>query len=392
MDQEKSMASLDNKVSDNIPDDVAFSILSKLSLKSLKRFTCVRKSWAHLFENPHFMSMFCNNFISKYHSFYDDTCLLLKQTVPGHANHCSLYLLSGERFENKVKLDWPSPFQEDDTSIGILGSGINGTLCLYQDDTTVVLWNPTTEEFKVIPPSPIDSLPYFTTLVTLHGFGYDFVRDDYKVIRRAELLPHNAFDGDLLIVPMRDRHIWEMYSLRSDSWRKLNVDMPPCDTSDAGVEVYLNGVCHWWGETLDGPYLVSFNLHNEVFLTTPLPQDMYDSLDSEWVERHLVVLNMSIAIISNHAKKNSFHVSILGELGVKDSWTKLFVVGPLPHVEHPIGVGKKGDMFFRKKNDELVYLNLSTGMIGEIAVKGESSRCQIVIYKQNLLPIGGINH
>lgn len=38
------MASLDDKVGNHINDDVAFSILSKLSRKSLKRFTCALKS------------------------------------------------------------------------------------------------------------------------------------------------------------------------------------------------------------------------------------------------------------------------------------------------------------------------------------------------------------
>jgi len=34
---------------------------------------------------------------------------------------------------NKVKLDWRYPFQEDDHDINILGSGINGIVCLYVD-------------------------------------------------------------------------------------------------------------------------------------------------------------------------------------------------------------------------------------------------------------------
>lgn len=53
--------------------------------------------------------------------------------------------------------------------------------------------------------------------------------------------------------------------------------MSPCDTS---VEVYMNGVCHGWGDTYDWPYLASFNMSNEALLTTSLPQDLYDSF--EW--------------------------------------------------------------------------------------------------------------
>jgi len=52
------------KVSTFIHDDITFSILSKLPLKSLKRFECVRKSWSLLFENPLFMNLVRNNFLS----------------------------------------------------------------------------------------------------------------------------------------------------------------------------------------------------------------------------------------------------------------------------------------------------------------------------------------
>jgi hypothetical protein len=54
-----------------IPDEVAFSILSKLSIKSLKRFGCVSKSWSILFENTHFMTMYSKHFIS-HHGSDDD--------------------------------------------------------------------------------------------------------------------------------------------------------------------------------------------------------------------------------------------------------------------------------------------------------------------------------
>ncbi|KAL2598144.1 hypothetical protein AAZV13_11G205900 [Glycine max] len=78
----------------------------------LKRFGCVCKSWALLFENPHFMNIFGNNFISDHHSYYDDTSLLLRLTVPIQCKFNSpLFSLSGERFQNRVKLDWLNPFQ-----------------------------------------------------------------------------------------------------------------------------------------------------------------------------------------------------------------------------------------------------------------------------------------
>lgn len=84
--------------------------------------------------------------------------------------------------------------------------------------------------------------------------------------------------------------------------------------------------------------------------------------------RHLNVLNGSIGCISNYLNTGTFHISILGEIGVKESWTKLVIVGPLSCVNHPIRIGKKGDIFFKKEEDELVSFNLSTQKIEELGV------------------------
>jgi hypothetical protein len=155
------------------------------------------------------MSAVKNNFISKYHSFYDDACLMLKQ-AQGFENHCAFYMLSGERFENRVRLELPLPFQNDNTFIQILGSSINGIICLYHDENhnKIVLWNPTTKEFTVIPSGSVHDFPYFTTLNMTHGFGYDNVSDDYKVIRHAELYEFdnerqfgNYLDGYQIYIP-----------------------------------------------------------------------------------------------------------------------------------------------------------------------------------------------
>jgi len=91
----------------------------------------------------------------------------------------------------------------------------------------------------------------------------------------------------------------------------------------------------------------------------------------------------------NHRKISTFHISILGELGVMESWTKLFIVGPLHCLEYPIGAGNKGDILIRKKDNELAWFDLSTGMINEIGVTAEID-CKIVFHKESYLPIGGI--
>lgn len=130
--------------------------------------------------------------------------------------------------------------------------------------------------------------------------------------------------------------------------------------------------CHWLGENnedKDEECLVSFDLSNEVFFPTHFPLDipshMYDSFDFHVVRRQLVLLNESIVLISNYADTNICYTLILGELGVKESWTKFFIVGPLAFIGEPIGVGKKDEIFFRKKDGEIARFHVSTHVIEE---------------------------
>ncbi|XP_004514098.1 F-box protein CPR1-like [Cicer arietinum] len=261
------------------------------------------------------------------------------------------------------------------------------TLCLTQGRgpyAKCVFWNPAIDEFKVIPPSLFEYVPYHDTMMNFHGFGYDHVRDDYKFIRQLDFF----LDCDAYVPcdePVGFAPMWEIYSLRSNSWRKLDVDMPFCMSDD---EVYMDGFCHW--SDIDdyhslsnvGPCLVSFDLCNEVFLTTPFPSDMVD----HYYILRMVLLNGSIAFIM-YDESTTFHIRILGELGVKELWANVFIVKPLPCVQHLIGVGKKGGIFLRKNDDELVRYDMSTQTIEELGVKVSRGYCNIVVYKDNLLPI-----
>jgi len=158
-----SMALTKKKVSNYIPHDISFDILSKLPMKSLKRFTCVCKFWANLFEKPQFIYEHVqNNLLLPKYDEYHNSRLLLKKTPAFSEDYDDdnyIFLLSGEMFENSVKLDWSPPFEENRKDLFIVGSVVNGILCLYQGNGNgntswivqkIVLWNPYTGDFKVI--------------------------------------------------------------------------------------------------------------------------------------------------------------------------------------------------------------------------------------------------
>ncbi|XP_058774224.1 F-box/kelch-repeat protein At3g06240-like [Vicia villosa] len=390
--------SSDSKVSRKyIHNDLAFYVLSKLPIKSLKRFGCVRKSWSSLFDDSHFLTVFRNHFISRHNSDDDHhTFLLIYQRDHADREYAEFHLL-----DSRIKLNLPPPFSEEDRFLSILGkTSVNGIFCIGQDSiggnkVRYVLWNPATEEFVNIPPSPDELVPKHPLLFVFHkfhGFGYDQLRDDFKVIQYVSF-DSSGCDGYDIDSPPPQGIIYysffEIYSLRNNSWKILHIDdmsLRCVSNAFTGEELYMNGACHWLvqGKIHDTIALMSFDLSHEVFLTTPIDER------SELDYGHLAVLNGSIAFIINHDKNNTFHISILGELGVKESWIKLFILGPMPSIDWPlIGFGNKGYIFFRKIDDELVRVDLSTQIIEELGVKGEDYCCKIGIYKESLLSIRG---
>ncbi|KAL1319108.1 hypothetical protein AAHE18_15G254000 [Arachis hypogaea] len=370
---------------DQIPNDLALEILAKLSVKSLKRFSCVRKSWLNLLENPHFKSMYYENLKSK--TAHSSSLLLWRLFYQRGINVDSennVHLLSGERYENMVTLVLPT--LSESYGPGQVLECVNGIICHYTrpcPDVIIGLWNPKTDEHKIIPPGITDDEPGYSRHVSVHGFGYDNVNDDYKVIQCV----YYIYDPMVLEEPVLT--IWQIYSLKSNCWKKLDLEITKKENVDKASIAYLNGVCHWWGREFDTndleeQVLVSFNLSTETFRTTSIVwlQENDDSLI-----RTLVVLNESVTLISSFAQYNRIEISLLGEVGVKESWVKLFTLGPfLLDFRCPMRMGNKCDVIFYIGDDsnELASFDVITGkVIHNINIK--TRMFGTWIYKESLL-------
>ncbi|XP_058774862.1 putative F-box protein At3g16210 [Vicia villosa] len=361
-----------------IPNDVVLSILSKLSLKSFKRFQSVCKSWSLLFDDPFCMNLYRKSFLAKDSSYYDDKSPILYM-LGDHYRH-RLYSFSGERFENVALIELPKPFKQ--SKFEILGStDVNGIFCLrirnYGGDE-VILWNPTTNEFKKLPSS---RQPNYIPLgwgngYNDHGFydhflvGYDHAKNDFKVVQIT-------FHQSSIRVSS-----WEIYSLNSNSWKKMEGHISPFYMHYNTV--YMDGISHWWNRVKTNSSLMSFDFSTESFMMTPMPSYVHDLFAC------IIQLNGSIALTLHHKETSTFHILILGEVGVQESWTKLFVVGPSPLLKHVIGAGKKGKILFIGKDNELLWFDLSTEMIDEIGAKSLPHGSQLLFYRKSTLPIRGI--
>ncbi|CAI8591528.1 unnamed protein product [Vicia faba] len=401
------------KVGNYIPNDLIISILSKLPLKSLKRFECVQKSWIFLLKDSHFMNIYRKKFMSETLFDSDDRSYLMNYTFDSNVAEVrsSFYFLSGERLENKVKIDYSLPFEDWGQDFIFVGScSINGIVGIVSLNEDFALWNPTTDECKVIPHSATESVPYRNCSWLIHGFGYDHVKDDYKVLRRVSFYQLSRNDCEYLgldeeNVPWKDvsyESVWEIYSLRSDSWRELNINIPMTIPSYQLIpyhdnrisRCYSNGMCHSlykMSEYIFQTCLMSFEVSNEVVVTTPMPSYMNDNMDREWNQKHLIMLIKGfIALSSYHVETNTIHISILNEIGVKESWIKFFILGPLSCVAYPFAGGKNGDLFLRKNNEELIAcFDLDIEMVDDLGFQAHIS--YVIIYNKSLLSIRSIH-
>ncbi|KAI3503289.1 hypothetical protein L1887_31729 [Cichorium endivia] len=188
-----------------LPSEILFfQILPKLPVTSLPNFMCVCKKWHSFLKS----SVFANT----YHHH--------------HQNHPKYLLLSTCRIQKKYRsIDCESPkdgltavrtrpsfwtlHYSDTPELSILTS-LHGLLCvgiselsLSPEYSDLILWNPLTGEHKMLSKKGSSHEECYKNNVGLFGLYYISSDDDYKLLRVTE-----------------HQNIY-IYTLRSDSWRKV---------------------------------------------------------------------------------------------------------------------------------------------------------------------------
>ncbi|TYJ16446.1 hypothetical protein E1A91_A10G254100v1 [Gossypium mustelinum] len=369
-------------------------ILSKLPVKSFTRFNCVCKYWCPSFQTPHFIS---NN----YHNNLENNNLnLLLSRCDGNTFQPYFSQLSTEKDQNYiVKQNIHLPFFKND--IPSLYGACHGLMCLLDPSKDkAAIWNPSTREFKILPPSSIQRPAYFSpfeeTYLTLDdvefyhaAFGFDSKTDDYKVIRFVSLTFVNSEEEH---PHPHSMYQVELYSLRSNSWKEIpSPEYAP--TYTALGNIYVNGICYWKIET--GAYLdfrgliLSFDIGNEKFLILPIPE-FVGSFPEYYVD--LLVCNGSLGAIVYPSERidTSFDLWVTSE-GV---WTKQFNIKSISGVVRPLGFGKNGDLFVRDTKNEVLLFDASTQELKELEINTYLDHIWAVItlhaYFESLVHINGV--
>lgn len=354
-----------SKAIDYLPEDVVIRILSLLPVKSLIRFKCVCKSW--------FAQIGSHSFIAEHllhaNLHKDNGVLLLKVYLNG-GDDVSFFLLSEETLEVLEIVHLPQGLSGAQR-LRMIGS-CNGIVCLsIEYEKYVFLWNPATREIKALQGSAIPGGLCDCSGLYHVSFGFDAKSNDCKVVRSVSFLKKNTAEW----TPRQA----EIYSLSSDSWRLLNANLPAANINRENV-VCLNGICYWQSDSL-----ISFDMSSEVFDSTPFP-------DMNFVVK-LTVVNDSIALVrdvKDDQGRQCFETWVLGEWGVKESWTKVYKFGPVPKfVGKPLGIAKNGGLILLKTEDgQLVLSDYTTSQVKFLQIETSSHQnVEFFSYKESLLSL-----
>ncbi|PIA62920.1 hypothetical protein AQUCO_00200735v1 [Aquilegia coerulea] len=401
-----------------LPEHMIFLILLWLPVKSLLRFKAVCKYWYALIES--------STFINQHHRHQQDNvnCSLIIRKCPppksGYYNNLEarFFMLTGDKFdEASICLDFAYEEMRGYKINSLLlisrlcvGNICNGIISLHVRggcSEDVALWNPATKQLRPLPlpqfPASRPPQPYFFLNYPLLGF--DIKTNDYKVVNIIQTNESN-FELD---TPSQV----EVYNLSTDAWRILHRDylLPFSNSCYSKPKVlYKSGICFWCGRSSkyskwQGHWvLISFDFSTETFRFMPMPNT------SKWVytyaldflDDNLICFNDPVTDefipdkVYNLNKDQHFDIWVLHGYGTKESWSKLYTIGPFDCVRGPFDCVRplmflKEEFLMLSKNSRIYLYNLVTQELQDYHYKDPCGHPVCVIYNESLVSIKGVN-
>ncbi|KAL9682709.1 hypothetical protein QQ045_014515 [Rhodiola kirilowii] len=377
-----------------LPEDVIEDILLRLPIELLIKFKTVSKQWLRLITS--------DRFAFKQHqvrTFDDPSSSSSFFVVHNHfitpvsvAVECGSSALS-VRFNNP-KIDLPYAAKTVNWPMHELFPAGFGIYFLYEQRVgTVSLWNPTTRETKVLPPSPY----YLTT--TYRAYNYNFGTVDYKdgnfsyKVCRVTSQYANWIDPNT----RQDCLSLELYSSETKSWKLIpnfcSGQFLGCGDCTFNC-VNLNGRAHWLiRPSEEDIFINTFDYQTEVFRRVRAP-----SASRDYDKRRCIVTLFNdkflcLLLIWGRNNKEFVDIWVMHEYGVEDSWIKEFTVGPIPMDMLVVGFSTKvAAIFLRPMNNistQLILFHGNSSKTKRHCPKGEdiNQYMQVVEYTKSLVSV-----
>ncbi|XP_004309017.1 PREDICTED: F-box/kelch-repeat protein At3g06240-like [Fragaria vesca subsp. vesca] len=155
------------------------------------------------------------------------------------------------------------------------------------------------------------ALQYFSLL---RGLGFDYSTSEHKVI-----------DGQYY---KDDGIVFSVYTLQTDSWRKIEYLFPYKGKASASDGIVVHGAIHWLSRKLaDGELvIISFLLEEEKVEEIELPPNA--------TGLRLGAFRNSLCLTSFSDSETYIEFWVMKEYGVRESWTKIKVSKPYNKLSH----------------------------------------------------------
>ncbi|OMP10163.1 hypothetical protein COLO4_04758 [Corchorus olitorius] len=253
-------------MSDFVPQEVIFQILSHLPVETLINCTLVCKEWYALITSSSFINAHLAKTLAK--PLISQPILTRRFTDSPKKEHYFLHL-------NHKSLDTcqaikKSPLKPIENLYPRVVGTVNGLICLSDDlfgyTDKILLWNPLVRRSMELPMPNVnykDVGPHSFIL----GFGFDAKKNDYKVVR---LLYPQSEEGNPPKV--------EVFSVMEKKWRMISGEgIKFCFVEPGWTQCFLNGRVHWIAyekNTRGGGrnWVLLFDMEDEKFRKMKLPQ------------------------------------------------------------------------------------------------------------------------
>ncbi|XP_061339571.1 F-box protein CPR1-like [Gastrolobium bilobum] len=376
---------------EHLPRELVSNILSRLPTKVLLRCKLVCKSWFDLITDPHFITnyyFFYNN-LMHFQSQEEQLLVIRRPFLSGLKTYISVLSWNIKQPKGLVSSEVLNPPYEYNSDhkywTEILGP-CNGVYFLEGNPN--VIMNPSLRQFRALPESHF-TCPIGTYSFTYYaGFGFDTKTNDYKVVVIKDLWLKETDERKL--------GYWtaELYSLNSNSWRKLDVSLPlPIEIwGSSRVYTYVNNCCHWWGYVDEfgriEDVVLAFDMVNEVFRKIKVPRIR---CSSEEDFATLAPFNESATIgfivYPVRGTDKCFDVWVMKDYWDEGSWIKQYTVGPTEVIYKLVGFYGSNRFLWKDSNERLVLYECDSEQTRDLQVYGKYDSIRAARYMESLVSL-----